>query len=83
MKTQHTAQSLDKPKMSISESSVRALESLLDDRYSQKYPFPKNLRHPASDPGHYDKIVQEFEEAPNRSWIGRLIKRFSGAIRIQ
>ena len=40
------------------------------------------VRFPASDPEHYDKVVREFEEAPNRDWLGRLKKRLGGLFRL-
>jgi hypothetical protein len=35
-------------------------------------PMPEKLRRPASNPDHYDNVVREFAEAPNRDWLGRL-----------
>lgn len=67
----------------LSESSVNALYSLLENRYSQRYPLPPKLRYPASQPGHYDAVVEEFDEAPNRSWFGRLGKRLGGILKFQ
>ncbi|KAL1980376.1 hypothetical protein VTN96DRAFT_4220 [Rasamsonia emersonii] len=67
----------------LSESSVNALYSLLDNRYSKRYPLPHKLRYPASNPGHYDAVVKEFEEAPHRNWLGRLAKRLKGMLRFQ
>ncbi|KAH8701878.1 hypothetical protein BGW36DRAFT_371755 [Talaromyces proteolyticus] len=67
----------------ISESSVNALTSLLNNRYSKQYPLPQKLRYPASNPEHYDVLIREFEEAPNRSWLGRLQKRLSGVLRLK
>ncbi|KAL2216214.1 hypothetical protein M432DRAFT_641906 [Thermoascus aurantiacus ATCC 26904] len=72
-----------KPAQQISEASVNALFSLLEDRYAKRYPLPQKLRHPASDPDHYDKVVREFEEAPNRNWLGRLKKRITGLFRFK
>ncbi|KAG0159859.1 Cytochrome B pre-mRNA-processing protein 6 [Penicillium digitatum] len=66
----------------ISESSVNALESLLNNRYARKYPMPEKLRRPASNPDHYDNVVREFAEAPNRDWFGRVKKRLAGIIRL-
>ncbi|KAL1978748.1 hypothetical protein VTN31DRAFT_1607 [Thermomyces dupontii] len=67
----------------LSESSVTALHSLLNNRYTKRYPLPMKLRYPASDPEHYDAVAREFEEAPTRTWWGRLQKRLSGMIRFQ
>ncbi|KAL2001659.1 hypothetical protein VTN02DRAFT_1442 [Thermoascus thermophilus] len=67
----------------ISEASVNALFSLLEDRYARRYPLPHKLRHPASNPDHYDNVVREFEEAPSRNWIGRVKKRITGLFRFK
>ncbi|KAJ5138512.1 uncharacterized protein N7515_003360 [Penicillium bovifimosum] len=75
-------QPADKSTPAISEASVSALESLLNNRYARKYPMPEKLRRPASNPDHYDNVVREFAEAPNRDWFGRLRKRLAGIIRL-
>ncbi|KAL2811130.1 hypothetical protein BJX63DRAFT_400099 [Aspergillus granulosus] len=67
----------------ISDSSLNALSSLLEDRYARRYPLPPKLRRPASNPDHYDNLIREFEEAPSRDWLGRLWKRLSGQFRLQ
>lgn len=66
----------------ISESSADALQALLENRFARRYPLSKKIRFPASDPDHYDNLIREFEEAPNRDWFGRLKKRLSGMIRL-
>ncbi|PLB33232.1 ubiquinol-cytochrome c reductase complex assembly factor 2 [Aspergillus candidus] len=65
----------------ISESSLNALSSLLEDRYVRRYPVPPRVRRPASNPDHYDDLVREFDEAPNRDWWGRLGKKVKGLFR--
>lgn len=60
---------------------VNALYSLLENRYANKSPMPQSLRRPSSDPEHYDVLVKELEEAPNRSWFGGLVKRIKGSLR--
>ncbi|KAL5340523.1 hypothetical protein BJX70DRAFT_110684 [Aspergillus crustosus] len=67
----------------ISERSLNALSSLLENRYAQRYPLPSKLRKPASNPDHYDDLIREFEEAPNRDWMGRIMKRLKGVLRFQ
>ncbi|RHZ68782.1 hypothetical protein CDV55_106913 [Aspergillus turcosus] len=69
------------PKVEISESSLNALSSLLEDRYARRYPLPPKLRRPASNPDHYDNVVKEFEEAPGRDFWGRVGKRLRGLLR--
>lgn len=41
------------------------------------------MLQPKSQPTYFDDLVREIEEAPNRSWFGRLSKRLSGMIRLQ
>ena len=67
----------------ISESSVNALSALLENRFANKYPLSQKIRYPASDPEHYDNLIREFAEAPNRDWFGRLRKRLGGILRLQ
>ncbi|KAF7122168.1 hypothetical protein CNMCM5793_000125 [Aspergillus hiratsukae] len=69
------------PKVEISEASLNALSSLLEDRYARRYPLPPKLRRPASNPDHYDNVVKEFEEAPGRDFWGRVGKRLRGLFR--
>ncbi|OJJ49214.1 hypothetical protein ASPZODRAFT_140142 [Penicilliopsis zonata CBS 506.65] len=70
-------------KKAISPASLNALSSLLEDRYTRRYPLPQKLRYPASNPSHYDDLVREFEEAPNRDFWKRLGKAVSGLIRLR
>jgi len=71
-----------KPRGELSESSVNAMTSLLNDRFARRYPLSQKVRYPASDPDHYDNLIREFEEAPNRDWLGRLKKRLGGILRL-
>ncbi|OJJ02844.1 hypothetical protein ASPVEDRAFT_29388 [Aspergillus versicolor CBS 583.65] len=71
------------PTGTISESSINALTSLLEDRYAKRYPLPPKLRHPASNPDHYDDLIREFEEAPTRDILGRIKKKLGGLFRFQ
>jgi hypothetical protein len=65
----------------ISESSANALQALLEDRFSRRYPMSNKIRYPASDPDHYDNVVREFEEAPDRDFFGRIKARLGGLFR--
>ncbi|KAL8762029.1 MAG: hypothetical protein Q9184_001921 [Pyrenodesmia sp. 2 TL-2023] len=60
---------------------VNVLYSFLENRYSKKYPLSDRLMKPLSDPEHYEKIVKELEEAPNRSWFASSVNRWKGKIR--
>lgn len=57
------------------------LYALLDDRFSKKYPLPAKLRQPTSRPTYYDDLVKEMQDAPHRSWFGRLVTRLRGSLR--
>lgn len=37
---------------------------------------------PASNPDYYKKLVDEIDEAPKRSWLGRKINSWKGYIRM-
>ncbi|KAK4118661.1 hypothetical protein N657DRAFT_667088 [Parathielavia appendiculata] len=60
---------------------ANALYSLLEDRYKNKYRAPPSMFEPKSNPTYYKDLVKELEEAPHRSWLGRLAKRLSGMVR--
>ncbi|KAI5287288.1 hypothetical protein KEM52_001662, partial [Ascosphaera acerosa] len=62
----------------FSKQNLNALYSLLDNRYQRRYRLPDALRYPASQPGHYDALMAEFRDAPNRDFWGRLKKRVAG-----
>ena len=38
---------------------------------------------PESDPEHYEKLATELEEAPDRGFFGRLMKRLGGMVRLK
>ena len=61
---------------------ITALDSLLEDRYAKQFRLPAALRKPASNPTHYDDLLQELEQAPGRSWFGGFMKRIRGSLRI-
>jgi len=60
---------------------VNALYSLLGNRYTQKYPISGSLMKPARNPTHYTDLIKELEEAPDRSWWGRMTNRWKGFLR--
>ncbi|KAL4892649.1 hypothetical protein BDV59DRAFT_202397 [Aspergillus ambiguus] len=81
--SQSTAQTTQQTQSTegLSDSSLNALSSLLEDRYARRYPLSPRLRRPPSDPDYYDNLIREFEEAPSRDWWGRLGKRMRGLFR--
>lgn len=60
---------------------IKALDSLLKNKYTNTYPIPQSVRYPKSNPSHYNDIIKELEEAPTRTWSDALMKRIKGAIR--
>lgn len=38
---------------------------------------------PTSQPTYFEDLVREIDEAPKRSWLGRVGKRLSGMIRLE
>ncbi|KAL1888371.1 hypothetical protein Sste5346_009578 [Sporothrix stenoceras] len=62
---------------------VNALYSLLDNRYKSKYPLATGvLMAPRSNPTYYGDLMTELEEAPKRSFFGRVKKRLGGMFRL-
>ncbi|KPM34165.1 hypothetical protein AK830_g12410 [Neonectria ditissima] len=64
-------------------SKAKALQFLLQDRYSDRFELKGSMLEPKSQPTYFEDLVREIDEAPNRSWLERLGKRLSGMIRFQ
>ncbi|KAI2627583.1 hypothetical protein GGR54DRAFT_421163 [Hypoxylon sp. NC1633] len=62
---------------------ANALYSLLDNRYKKSYPITGSLLQPKSHPTYFTDLVTELEEAPNRSYIARMLLRLKGLVRLQ
>ncbi|KAI6088314.1 hypothetical protein F4821DRAFT_234263 [Hypoxylon rubiginosum] len=62
---------------------ANALYSLLDNRYKKKYPITGSLLRPKSKPTYFTDLVKELEEAPNRSYLERMMLRLKGVVRLQ
>jgi len=62
---------------------ANVLYSLLENRYSRKYPITGSLMKPASNPTHYEDLIKELEAAPERSWLGTQMNRWKGFLRFQ
>lgn len=60
---------------------VNALLSLLDDRYMKANRITGDIMKPRSNPTYYQDIITELEEAPKRSWLGRVQKKLQGMFR--
>ncbi|OBT49164.1 hypothetical protein VE00_00001 [Pseudogymnoascus sp. WSF 3629] len=62
--------------------NANALYSLLDNRYALRYQPRKNLlMRPASNPDHYNDIIEEIDAVPSRGMLGRIKNRLSGLLR--
>lgn len=59
-----------------------SLYALLENRFDKAYPLPEQVRHPKSNPTHYDDLLKELDEAPTRSWVTSLMNRIKGSIRL-
>ncbi|KAL9103316.1 MAG: hypothetical protein Q9163_001622 [Psora crenata] len=62
-------------------AQVNVLYSFLENRYAKKYPLSERMMKPASNPTHYEDLVKELEEAPNRSWLGAKLNKWKGFLR--
>ncbi|KAH0541611.1 hypothetical protein GP486_008702 [Trichoglossum hirsutum] len=62
-------------------SQINALYSLLENRYSRKYPLSDAFLRPAFNPTYYDDLLAEINVAPTRSWVGRMLNRWKGFLR--
>ncbi|KAI9860163.1 MAG: hypothetical protein M1813_006273 [Trichoglossum hirsutum] len=62
-------------------SQINALYSLLENRYSQKYPVSDAFLRPAFNPTYYADLLAEINAAPTRSWVGRMVNRWKGFLR--
>ncbi|KAJ1714298.1 hypothetical protein NYO67_3560 [Aspergillus flavus] len=78
---QQQQQSSQSPPPPLSEASLNALSSLLEDRYARRYPLPPKLRRPTGNPDYYDNVIKEFSEAPTRDFWGRVSARLKGLFR--
>ncbi|KAK2865218.1 hypothetical protein FQN49_003794 [Arthroderma sp. PD_2] len=67
----------------LSKDNINVLYSLLENRYKAKYPLRQKLRHPASQPDYYDRLLKEFGEAAHRSSFDRLKTKLSGVFRLK
>ncbi|QDS77865.1 hypothetical protein FKW77_000214 [Venturia effusa] len=62
--------------------NVNALYSLLDNRYSKKYPVPKRLLRPTSSPTYYDDLLVQLNQVPTQSRWSSLMARLKGLVRL-
>ncbi|KAJ4291081.1 hypothetical protein N0V90_010279 [Kalmusia sp. IMI 367209] len=62
---------------------INALYSLLENRYSKRYPISPAVLKPVSNPEHYVRLMQEIERAPKKSWLQAKMDEWKMKIRWQ
>lgn len=62
---------------------LNALYALLENRFEKEFATPLQVRHPKTKVSHYDDLVKELDEAPNRSWFTNVWNRIKGSVRMQ
>ncbi|KAL7276887.1 hypothetical protein RUND412_000127 [Rhizina undulata] len=76
-----------KPVIKFSETDahrqLNALASLLENRYVKRYPVTDHLLKPKAKPDYYENLLRELEQAPNRSWLQRMLNSWKGWVRMQ
>ncbi|CCX09296.1 hypothetical protein FPQ18DRAFT_336129 [Pyronema domesticum] len=65
------------------EKEINVLGNLLEDRFKKAYPVSDTMLKPKSNPEYYEKLLQELDEAPSRSWWQAQINSWKGYIRFQ
>ncbi|KAF8424114.1 hypothetical protein EV426DRAFT_600631 [Tirmania nivea] len=61
---------------------VKALEELTTGKFAKKYPLSDKTLRPPAMPDYYERLVREMEEAPQRSWLQRMLNSWKGYIRM-
>ncbi|KAF1956817.1 hypothetical protein CC80DRAFT_548305 [Byssothecium circinans] len=69
------------PSASTESPQINALYSLLENRYSKKYPLSEGVLRPKSNPEHYVRLMEEIERAPGKSWVRAKIDEWKLKIR--
>ncbi|KAL1602831.1 hypothetical protein SLS60_006252 [Paraconiothyrium brasiliense] len=72
-----------KPSPQAELPQINALYSLLENRYSKKYPLSPGVLKPTSNPEHYDRLMEEIERAPKKSWFQAKMDEWKMKIRWQ
>ncbi|KAI1188604.1 hypothetical protein F5B17DRAFT_429422 [Nemania serpens] len=77
----------EQPSLNLSEQEqlkqANALYSLLENRYKRAYPITGSLLQPKSNPTYFTDLLKDLQEAPNRSFLDRLLLRIKGLVRLQ
>ncbi|KAF2702676.1 hypothetical protein K504DRAFT_419839 [Pleomassaria siparia CBS 279.74] len=62
-------------------ANVNALFLLLEDKFKRKHLLPPEALKPTSNPGHYDRLMEEIERAPKKSWWSAKVDEWKMKIR--
>ncbi|KAI4164979.1 MAG: hypothetical protein LQ342_001255 [Letrouitia transgressa] len=85
--TKESSGKLEPPLKTYSEKDeleqVNALYSFLENRYSKKYPLSDKIMKPQSDPIHFERLLKELDEAPNRPWWQMQWLRLKSKVRLK
>lgn len=69
------------PSPQLEHAQVNALFSLLENRYSNKYPLSPGVLKPTSAPEHYERLLAEIERAPKKTWWQAKVDQWKMKIR--
>ncbi|KAI9738335.1 MAG: hypothetical protein M1834_008833 [Cirrosporium novae-zelandiae] len=80
--TKNPAQStVVKVNKAVEMQQLNMLNAFLDNKYQKKYALSDNTLKPLSNSDYYKNLIIELDEAPNRSWFGRTIRRWTSYLR--
>ncbi|KAF2130055.1 hypothetical protein P153DRAFT_339541 [Dothidotthia symphoricarpi CBS 119687] len=65
----------------LEQAQINALYSLLENRYSTKYKLSPGVLKPSSAPEHYDRLMEEIEKAPQKTWWEAKVDEWKRKIR--
>ncbi|KAF2000428.1 hypothetical protein P154DRAFT_576106 [Amniculicola lignicola CBS 123094] len=65
----------------LEQRQIVALQMLLDNKYSKQYPLRPEVLKPRSNPEHYDRLMEEIERAPGKTWFQAKLDEWKMKIR--
>lgn len=65
------------------EQECNAAYLLLDNTLTKRFPLSDKTLKPASDPEHYVRIEREVQELPDRGFLGRMMRKLQGMVRMR
>lgn len=69
--------------MRVELANVNALYLLMENKFSKKYPISQEVLRPKSNPEHYDRLMEEIERAPQKSWWSAKLDEWRMKVRWQ